>query len=34
MAHLTKEDIQNAAKQYFKLNAMKEFVLYPEKHGK
>jgi zinc protease len=29
--NLTKEDIKQAANQYFKLNALKEFVLYPEK---
>lgn len=31
---LTKEDIKQAANQYFKLNALKEFVLYPEKSVK
>lgn len=28
---ITKEDIKKAANQYFNLNTMKEFVLYPEK---
>lgn len=31
---LTKEDIKKAANRYFKLDSLKEFVLYPEKSGK
>jgi len=30
--NLTKNDVKQAAKKYFKLDTLKEFVLYPEKH--
>ena len=33
MNSLTKDDINQAANQYLKINTMKEFVLYPEKNN-